>query len=498
MADNVTIPASGTGTATPVVATDDVGGVHYQKVKLDLGGDGASNAAPVGAGTESGVLRVTLPTDGTGVAKAIHKESSAATASWTSATADETVLTLAVGGYASVLLDLASDGGTLSAGYVNFEGASDGGTNYAAIYGAQEIPALDQIASPVAAYSLTGLSGVAARFWTRFPVGGLTHFRVRLSTQITGTGTIALRLIGSTAGMPPSLVLANPGGPGVSGPLVYGYTGSVAQPIATDTSGRQIAVGAAAAGAAIAGNPVLMGGSDGTNARALKLDTSGDAQVDVLTLPNVTIGTNAALVAGTAYIGKVRLTDGTLDSSLVDETGASAVDALAVGGGTPHDSVDSGNPLKLGFKAANALPTAVASADRVNGIADLWGRQMVTHIDPAQQVWKSYNTTSTATGATIWDPTSGKKIAITSVTIGTYGTTAGRLILWFGANGDTTYSAGTDQLVLAASFAPSATQKPGLTESYTVPVFCTTADHELHITTDANLSVDVAVYGYEW
>jgi len=42
MADNLTIPASGTGTATPVVATDDVAGVHYQRVKLDGGADGAA------------------------------------------------------------------------------------------------------------------------------------------------------------------------------------------------------------------------------------------------------------------------------------------------------------------------------------------------------------------------------------------------------------------------------------------------------------------------
>jgi hypothetical protein len=44
MADNVVIPADGTGTTTPSIATDDVGGVHFQKVKLDGGGDGLSAA----------------------------------------------------------------------------------------------------------------------------------------------------------------------------------------------------------------------------------------------------------------------------------------------------------------------------------------------------------------------------------------------------------------------------------------------------------------------
>lgn len=42
MADNVTIPATGSGTATPVVATDDVAGVHYQRIKLVGGADGAA------------------------------------------------------------------------------------------------------------------------------------------------------------------------------------------------------------------------------------------------------------------------------------------------------------------------------------------------------------------------------------------------------------------------------------------------------------------------
>jgi len=47
MPDNVDI-TSGVGTS---VATDDVGGVHYQKIKLDAGGDGAS--VPVVAGQQT-------------------------------------------------------------------------------------------------------------------------------------------------------------------------------------------------------------------------------------------------------------------------------------------------------------------------------------------------------------------------------------------------------------------------------------------------------------
>lgn len=51
---------------------------------------------------------------------------------------------------------------------------------------------------------------------------------------------------------------------------------------------------------------------------------------------------------------------------VVNETGLSAVEAQAVGGGTPHDSVDSGNPLKVGGFARATAPTAVADSDRVN------------------------------------------------------------------------------------------------------------------------------------
>jgi len=64
MADNVAFtPGSGaTG------ATDDIGGVHYPRVKLALGADGTAVDAVAGAGASgTGVQRVTLATDSPGV-----------------------------------------------------------------------------------------------------------------------------------------------------------------------------------------------------------------------------------------------------------------------------------------------------------------------------------------------------------------------------------------------------------------------------------------------
>lgn len=64
-ADNITIPATGTGTATPVVATDDVSSVHYQIIKVTIGAlDSAGSLIVGGAGAvAAGVQRVTLASD---------------------------------------------------------------------------------------------------------------------------------------------------------------------------------------------------------------------------------------------------------------------------------------------------------------------------------------------------------------------------------------------------------------------------------------------------
>lgn len=53
MADTITIPATGSGTAAPVVATDDVAGVHYQRVKLVDGA--ADSTALIGGDATNGL-----------------------------------------------------------------------------------------------------------------------------------------------------------------------------------------------------------------------------------------------------------------------------------------------------------------------------------------------------------------------------------------------------------------------------------------------------------
>ena len=217
------------------------------------------------------------------------------------------------------------------------------------------------------------------------------------------------------------------------------------------------------------------------NERGLNIDASGNIAV---TQSGTWTEANSSAIAASL--------------SVLDDWDNTASDGASVSGDVAHDAADAGEPVKIGAKAANALPTAVANNDRANAIADLFGRILTAHIDPAMQVKKSYNTTSQQTGADVWSPTSGKKIAVTSLIIGTYGTTAGRLILWFGANADTTYSEGTDEALFKASFAPSATVKPGAVVNFNPPFFAATADHEIHITTDAALSVDIVVVGYEF
>lgn len=329
--------------------------------------------------------------------------------------------------------------------------------------------------------------------------GGGTQYQEDTAHTTGDTGTMALAVRKDTAA-----ALATTDGD---------YT-----PLITDANGAlhvAVASGSVTASGTISVDTITTSVVPGTSATHLgkaedAAHASGDTGVAVWGVRNdsaatsfgangdyTPLATDANGRVGITDLGGAISVDDNGSSLTVDNAGTFAVQAASAGD-TAHDSADSGNPVKVGAKAANALPTAVANGDRANAIADLFGRILTAHIDPAMQVHKVVNVTTQQTGSDVWSPASGKKIAVTSVVIGSYGTTAGRVILWFGDNADTTYSAGTDQVLVAASFAPSASAKPGLVYTPAVPVFCTTADRELHLTTDAAISLDITVEGYEW
>lgn len=64
---------------------------------------------------------------------------------------------------------------------------------------------------------------------------------------------------------------------------------------------------------------------------------------------------------------------------LMSRAGLTGTTTSTVTGNVAHDAVDSGNPVKVGFKAVDpiSLPSAVSANDRVDGIGSLQGESLV-------------------------------------------------------------------------------------------------------------------------
>lgn len=122
-------------------------------------------------------------------------------------------------------------------------------------------------------------------------------------------------------GTPPWQVV----GPGAAGaaitgnPVIAGGSdGTNARYILVDSSGRQITVGAAASGAAVAGNPVLVGGSDGTNARTIRTLSDGTVQTRYKELASFTIlATNIQIGNNKSMLSIVNATGSTVVARLL-------------------------------------------------------------------------------------------------------------------------------------------------------------------------------------
>ncbi len=179
-------------------------------------------------------------------------------------------------------------------------------------------------------------------------------------------------------------------------------------------------------------------------------DAGGSLTVDAVTLPLPTGAATAAnqladghnvTVDNASGASAVNIQDGgntiTVDGTVTADLGANN-DVIAAGD-IAHDVADSGNPIKTGSKAvlfnASAPPNAAAAEDdRVNHIADEFGRQYIEITHP--NYWDASVDYATAqTNATVKAAAgAGLSLYITDVIISN-GATAGNITLLDGSGG---------------------------------------------------------------
>lgn len=170
---------------------------------------------------------------------------------------------------------------------------------------------------------------------------------------------------------------------------------------------------------------------------------------------------------------------------------------IPVAGDVASGTADSGNPIKIGYQSELGFAGPVTNGQRVNGIADKYGRQLIVSHDVFSSIWKSAEYTTAQTGTNIWVPVTNNRFVITSLHITTGGSTSGLVTIWGAQTATVNYVAGTDQVFFRGNFAPSTAGYPGVIIQPFSPLYSDTVNDCLKITTSAGMTVYVQVYGYE-
>lgn len=327
------------------VASDDIAGIHYPRVKLTFGADGtatdpsAADPFPVGIYVDTGCVYTTSTPLGI------------------SATATSTTFDAVVCGSNVTILAVADQTGTII-----YEESINGTT-------------WDIVDSyPYA---------ISAVFHNKFNMFA-QYARVRFVNNATAQGVFRFQVIARHVGAPHSMGISSSENT-VAGDKTHNTSAPTAE--AFEVIG---AVAKAAAPTYTEGAVVMP-----------RVTLSGDQAVTL-------DGEAVILGAGTAGIGKLTANSGVdigdvdvLSMPAVTQATASALNAQVVGD-LAHDAIDSvSNPIKIGGKARNANPTSVANNDRVDATFDLGGRQIVKLGNPRGLFIQNTITLTTTTETTL-------------------------------------------------------------------------------------------------
>lgn len=205
------------------------------------------------------------------------------------------------------------------------------------------------------------------------------------------------------------------------------------------------------------GSSLTVDGSVSISGSVAVTDGSGSLTVDdggsSLTVDGTVAATQSGtwtvgLSSGTNGIGKLTANSGVTigaveiaaAQTLATVTTVSTVTTLTTltGGGVAHDGVDSGNPVKIGFKASSSLAgaTMVASGDRVDAVAGIDGAQIVRpHCGLEDIVSGVAAITDGSSTSVIAAQGSGVKVYITTIAISNSSATAVTVDIRDGAAG---------------------------------------------------------------
>lgn len=173
-----------------------------------------------------------------------------------------------------------------------------------------------------------------------------------------------------------------------------------------DAAGSTVAVARAAdtgRAAATASLPVVMSTEDKT---ALDAAVTDLAAIEVL------------LTTQNGYLDGLEALIGATNSQLPAALGAG--DGLKTEGNVAHDAADTGGPVKVGGRAVNAEPAAVANNDRANFLTDLVGKLLVLpYSNPENFVSGAITSAMTGTTSTslVAAPGAGLRNYITTIVV---------------------------------------------------------------------------------
>lgn len=206
------------------------------------------------------------------------------------------------------------------------------------------------------------------------------------------------------------------------------------------------------------------------------------------------IKTAVELIDDAVYVDDADWTDSTSKHVLVGGLYQATPQTITDGDVGPLE-VDANGKLLIGNPSiAGTAGTPNAGVLSVQGVTSMTALEVAPTFAVAKCVqWSHYSQefTTTQTSTDLVAASGSMKFYIGRITIGTGGTTAGLVTVYFGTS---SYSAGTSKTVFRANFAPSATAYPGVViGSGVAPFIISAASDALKITTSAGITVYVQV-----